>query len=224
MALLLALLYLVYGFFVLYVRAAADACGWRSSTCCIALAPAALGLWILPHTAGWGRHWLRLFMTTVFQQAIQLDRAGDGLRDAQPATPTSAGPSSRSRTSIWKLLLSLAFVYLATRVPFAAGQRRHLRRLAPHPLLRHVPARLDGPLRAQRWGCSWSGRDAAPGAQPGAAERSTAAAGAAGAAAGAGLAVCGHGSRALRRRDLDALRWRRQRRARSGHAAGAAAE
>ena len=34
--------------------------------------PIALGLWILPHTAGWGKHWLRLFMTAVFQQAIQL--------------------------------------------------------------------------------------------------------------------------------------------------------
>ena len=71
MALLLAALYLVYGFFVLYVivqmilrLALIDIL--------LALAPIALGLWILPHTAGWGRQWLRLFMTTVFQQAIQL--------------------------------------------------------------------------------------------------------------------------------------------------------
>ena len=70
MALLLAALYLVYGFFVLYVivqmilrLALIDLL--------LALAPIALGLWILPHTAGWGRQWLRLFMTTVFQQAIQ---------------------------------------------------------------------------------------------------------------------------------------------------------
>ena len=36
----------------------------------LALAPIALGLWILPHTAGWGRHWLRLFMTTVFEFSV----------------------------------------------------------------------------------------------------------------------------------------------------------
>ena len=53
-ALLLAALYLVYGFFVLYVivqmilrLALIDIL--------LALAPIALGLWILPHTAGWGR-------------------------------------------------------------------------------------------------------------------------------------------------------------------------
>ena len=46
----------------------------------LALAPIALGLWILPHTAGWGRHWLRLFTTTVFQQAIQLIALGAWVR------------------------------------------------------------------------------------------------------------------------------------------------
>ena len=68
MAQLLALLYLVYGFFVLYVIVQM-VLRLALIDILLALAPIALGLWILPHTAGWGRHWLKLFMTTVFQQA-----------------------------------------------------------------------------------------------------------------------------------------------------------
>ena len=71
MALLLAILYLVYGFFVLYVLVQM-VLRLALIDMLLALAPIALGLWILPHTASWGRHWLRLFMTTVFQQAVQL--------------------------------------------------------------------------------------------------------------------------------------------------------
>ena len=61
MALLLAVLYLVYGFFVLYVIVQM-VLRLALIDILLALAPIALGLWILPHTAGWGRHWLRLFM------------------------------------------------------------------------------------------------------------------------------------------------------------------
>ena len=71
MGLLMSVLYLIYGFFVLYVLiqmvlrvALIDIL--------LALAPIALGLWILPHTANWGKQWLRTFMLTVFQQAVQL--------------------------------------------------------------------------------------------------------------------------------------------------------
>ena len=79
MALLLAVLYLVYGFFVLYVIVQM-VLRLALIDILLALAPIALGLWILPHTAGWGRHWLRLFMTTVFQQAIQLIALALGVR------------------------------------------------------------------------------------------------------------------------------------------------
>jgi len=54
LAVFIALLYLVFGFFILYLLALIDIL--------LCLAPIALGLWILPHTAGWGKHWLRLFM------------------------------------------------------------------------------------------------------------------------------------------------------------------
>ena len=118
MAVLMALLYLVYGFFVLYVLVQMIL-RLALIDILLALAPVALGLWILPHTAGWGRHWLRLFMTTVFQQSIQLIalalgfgflRQFAGIGDFEPVNDL-----------VWKLLMSLAFVYLATRVPSLLG-------------------------------------------------------------------------------------------------------
>ena len=118
MALLLAALYLVYGFFVLYVivqmilrLALIDIL--------LALAPIALGLWILPHTAGWGRHWLRLFMTTVFQQAVQLIALALGFGFLKEFAAIAAFEPVQDL--IWKLLMSLAFVYMATRVPSMLG-------------------------------------------------------------------------------------------------------
>ncbi len=118
MAQVLALIYLVYGFFVLYVivqmvlrLALIDVL--------LALAPIALGLWILPHTAGWGRHWLRLFMTTVFQQAVQLIALALGFGFLNEVAQIAAFEPVQDL--IWKLLMSLAFVYMATRVPSMLG-------------------------------------------------------------------------------------------------------
>jgi len=66
LALLLALIYLIYGFFCLYLLLQM-VLRLALIDILLALAPAAMGLWILPHSSGWSRHWLRLFMTTVFQ-------------------------------------------------------------------------------------------------------------------------------------------------------------
>ena len=114
LALLLALIYLVYGFFCLYLLlqmvlrlALIDVL--------LALAPIAMGLWILPHTAGWSRHWLRLFTTVVFQQAIQLIALALGIGFLSEIA--DIGAFEPARDLIWKLLMSVAFVYLATRVP-----------------------------------------------------------------------------------------------------------
>ncbi len=118
MAQLLALLYLVYGFFVLYVIVQM-VLRLALIDILLALAPIALGLWILPHTAGWGRHWLRLFMTTVFQQAIQLIALALGLGFLNEFASIAAFEPVQDL--IWKLLMSLAFVYMATRVPSMMG-------------------------------------------------------------------------------------------------------
>ena len=118
MAQLLALLYLVYGFFVLYVIVQM-VLRLALIDLLLALAPIALGLWILPHTAGWGQHWLRLFMTTVFQQAIQLIALALGLSFLNEFASIAAFEPVQDL--IWKLLMSLAFVYMATRVPSMLG-------------------------------------------------------------------------------------------------------
>ena len=118
MGLLLAVLYLVYGFFVLYVIVQM-VLRLALIDLLLALAPIALGLWILPHTAGWGRHWLRLFMTTVFQQAIQLIALALGFGFLNEVAAIAAFEPVQDL--IWKLLMSIAFVYMATRVPSMMG-------------------------------------------------------------------------------------------------------
>ena len=118
MAQLLALLYLVYGFFVLYVIVQM-VLRLALIDILLALAPIALGLWILPHTAGWGRHWLKLFMTTVFQQAVQLIALALGIGFLNEFASVAAFEPVQDL--IWKLLMSLAFVYMATRVPSMLG-------------------------------------------------------------------------------------------------------
>ena len=118
MAQVLALLYLVYGFFVLYVLVQMIL-RLALIDILLALAPIALGLWILPHTAGWGRQWLRLFMTTVFQQAVQLIALALGFGFLREFAAISAFEPVQDL--IWKLLMSLAFVYMATKVPSMLG-------------------------------------------------------------------------------------------------------
>ena len=118
MALLLAALYLVYGFFVLYVIVQM-VLRLALIDILLALAPIALGLWILPHTAGWGRHWLRLFMTTVFQQAVQLIALALGFGFLNEFAAIAAFEPVQDL--IWKLLMSLAFIYMTTRVPSMLG-------------------------------------------------------------------------------------------------------
>ena len=118
LALLLALIYLVYGFFCLYLLLQM-VLRLALIDILLALAPAAMGLWILPHSSGWSRHWLRLFATTVFQQAIQLIALALGIGFLSELAPI--GLFEPARDLIWKLLMSVAFIYLATRVPSMLG-------------------------------------------------------------------------------------------------------
>jgi len=117
-AIFIALLYLVFGFFLLYLLVQMIL---RLALIDILLtvAPIALGLWILPHTAGWGRHWLRLFMTTVFQQAVQLIAVALGF--AFLGEFAAIGEFEPVQDLVWKLLMAIAFMYLAGRVPSMLG-------------------------------------------------------------------------------------------------------
>ena len=118
LALLLALIYLIYGFFCLYLLMQM-VLRLALIDLLLALAPAAMGLWILPHSSGWSRHWLRLFMTTVFQQAVQLIALALGIGFLGELASISLFEPARDL--IWKLLMSVAFIYLATRVPSMLG-------------------------------------------------------------------------------------------------------
>ena len=155
MAQLLALLYLVYGFFVLYVIVQM-VLRLALIDILLALAPIALGLWILPHTAGWGRHWLRLFMTTVFQQAVQLIALALGFGFLREFAAIAAFEPVQDL--VWKLLMSLAFVYMATRVPSMLGNTGTFDSWLSMLYFRHEPARVDGALREDHRADSGRGR------------------------------------------------------------------
>jgi len=118
LALLLALIYLIYAFFCIYLLVQM-VLRLALIDLLLVLAPAAMGLWILPHSSGWSRHWLRLFVTTVFQQAVQLIALALGIGFLSELAPI--GVFEPARDLIWKLLMSLAFIYLATRVPSMLG-------------------------------------------------------------------------------------------------------
>ncbi len=118
LAVFIALLYLVFGFFVLYLLVQMIL-RLALIDILLALAPIALGLWILPHTANWGRHWLRMFMTTVFQQAVQLIALALGFGFLGEFAAIAEGEPSQDL--VWKLLMAIAFMYLAGRVPSMLG-------------------------------------------------------------------------------------------------------
>ncbi len=185
MALLLALIYLVYGFFVLYL-VVQMVLRLALIDILLALAPIALGLWILPHTAGWGRHWLRLFMTTVFQQAIQLVALALGIGFLNQYAAIGSGDAMQDLA--WKLLMSLAFIYLATRVPSMLGNAGTFDAWL-HTL--YFGMSLPGSLARSARSVGLLAGGGAAGGPAGAAL----AAGAAGAAAGAGASAAASGVR-----------------------------
>ena len=119
LAVFIALLYLVFGFFVLYLLVQMIL-RLALIDILLTLAPIALGLWILPHTAGWGRSTgCRLFMTTVFQQAVQLIAVA--LAFAFLEDFAAIAEFEPSEDLVWKLLMAIAFMYLAGRVPSMLG-------------------------------------------------------------------------------------------------------
>ena len=118
LAVFIALLYLVFGFFVLYLLVQMIL-RLALIDILLCLAPVALGLWILPHTAGWGKHWLRLFMTAVFQQAIQLIAVALAFGFLDEFAAITGGEAAQDL--VWMLLMAIAFMYLAGRIPAMLG-------------------------------------------------------------------------------------------------------
>ena len=118
LAVFIALLYLVFGFFVLYLLVQMIL-RLALIDILLCLAPIALGLWILPHTAGWGKHWLRLFMTAVFQQAVQLIAVALAFAFLEEFAGITGGEAAQDL--VWMLLMAIAFIYLAGRIPSMLG-------------------------------------------------------------------------------------------------------
>ncbi len=118
LAVFIALLYIVFGFFVLYLLVQM-VLRLALIDILLCLAPIGLGLWILPHTAGWGRHWLRLFMTTVFQQAVQLIAVALAFAFLDQFADITGGEAAQDL--VWMLLMAIAFMYLAGRIPAMLG-------------------------------------------------------------------------------------------------------
>ena len=94
-------------------------CAWPSSTSCWHSPPSPWGCGFCPTRQAWGRQWLRLFMTTVFQQAVQLIALALGFGFLKEFAAVAAFEPVQDL--IWKLLMSLAFVYMATKVPSMLG-------------------------------------------------------------------------------------------------------
>ena len=144
LAVFIALLYLVFGFFVLYLLVQMIL-RLALIDILLCLAPIALGLWILPHTAGWGKHWLKLFMDRRVPAGNPAHRGGPGLR-------LSGGLRRHRRLRAVGGPGVEAADGHRLHVPggagaLDAGTPRDLRRLAAHPLLRDVVARLNDALR-----------------------------------------------------------------------------
>ncbi len=118
LAVFIALLYLVFGFFILYLLVQMIL-RLALIDILLCLAPVALGLWILPHTAGWGKHWLRLFMTAVFQQAVQLIAVALAFGFLDKFADITGGEGGQEL--VWELLMAIAFMYLAGRIPSMLG-------------------------------------------------------------------------------------------------------
>ncbi len=183
-AVFIALLYLVFGCILLYLLVQM-VLRLALIDILLALAPIALGLWILPHTANWGRHWLRMFMTTVFQQAVQLVAVALGF--AFLGEFATIGEFEPAQDLVWKLLLAIAFMYLATRVPSMLGQQGTFDAWL-HTLYFGMSL-PGGMMRTARALALVGGGTAAGGPAGAAAGAAAAAGGATGAASAAGSAV-----------------------------------
>src|SRR5216683_73598 len=78
------------------------------------LSPLAALLWILPQSQGWGRLWVRLFVGTVFAQAVQALVLRLGFNLATEFPPLTAG-------GLLQPLLGIAVLALTLKIPSLMG-------------------------------------------------------------------------------------------------------
>jgi hypothetical protein len=87
----------------------------------LVIAPLALLCWVLPQTYAWARLWFTTFFGTVFVQCIQVLVLGLGADLMQSLVPLlstfSSGPLTAAHTWLITLLLGMAVLQLARKIP-----------------------------------------------------------------------------------------------------------
>ena len=98
----------------------------------IVISPLGMLMWALPETSGWGRRWVSLFATTLFQHGIQIVCFALAIWFVRLATPigivadtgtvSSALEAALPTQMLWALLLGIMAMIVTFKVPSILGQ------------------------------------------------------------------------------------------------------
>ncbi len=98
----------------------------------IIISPLGMLMWALPETSGWGRRWVSLFMTTLFQHGIQIIGFAVAIWFVRLATPIGIIADTGSVNSalqavlptqmFWALLIGIMGMIVTFKVPSILGQ------------------------------------------------------------------------------------------------------
>ncbi len=98
----------------------------------IVISPLGMLMWALPETSGWGRRWVSLFTTTLFQHGIQIVCFALAIWFVRLATPigivadtgtvSSALEAALPTQMLWALLLGIMAMIVTFKVPSILGQ------------------------------------------------------------------------------------------------------
>ena len=98
----------------------------------IVISPLGMLMWALPETSGWGRRWVSLFATTLFQHGIQIVCFALAIWFMRLATPigivadtgtvSSALEAVLPTQMLWALLLGIMAMIVTFKVPSILGQ------------------------------------------------------------------------------------------------------
>ena len=84
-----------------------------------ALAPLGAAMWSLPQTTGWGKKWLQFWMTTLFQQALQIVGLALALGYIKGVAPPTSGGTWDD--FVWALGMGIAALFLTYKLPTMIG-------------------------------------------------------------------------------------------------------
>ena len=98
----------------------------------IIISPLGMLMWALPETSGWGRRWVTLFTTTLFQHGIQIIGFAVAIWFIRLATPVGIVADTGSVSNalqavlptqmVWALLIGIMGMIMTFKVPSILGQ------------------------------------------------------------------------------------------------------